>query len=99
MDRETYIDLMEKVMCAYTKAHVESYTEKVAQNGIEEHGFPRLTANLGILIAHGFHAEYKELFLKMMDLCCREMPVALQKTESAQATIFRLKKLFFVCLK
>ena len=99
MDRETYIDLMEKVMCAYTKAHVESYTEKVAQNGIEEHGFPRLTANLGILIAHGFHAEYKELFLKMMDLCCREMPVALQKNGERAGNDFSVKEIVFCLLE
>ena len=77
--KEWYIDLMEVVLSAYTPAQIRRYTESVQKNGLCEHGFPRLTANLGILIAHGRKMELKNDFIQMMDLCCKEIPVALQK--------------------
>ena len=76
MNKQIYIDLMESVISAYTYEHIKKYTETVITNGIEEHGYPRLTANLGILIAHDRKTEYKDEFRKMMDLCCREIPTA-----------------------
>ena len=74
-----YIDLMERVLEAYSKEHVERYTKSVEENSIQEHGYPRLVANLGILIAHGRKTEYKDYFIKMMDLCCKEIPIAHEK--------------------
>ena len=53
MDKSIYIDLMDKVLTAYSDERIREYTERVKQNGIEEHGYPRLAINLGILIAHG----------------------------------------------
>lgn len=78
---------MEKVFSAYTDEHIKSYTERVEKEGLREHGFPRLTANLGILIAHGRKTEYKEQFLKMMDLCCLEIPIALKKSREAKKAL------------
>ena len=36
-----------------TNEHIKAYTESVMKEGLKEHGYPRLVANLGILIAHG----------------------------------------------
>ena len=48
--REEYIDLMEKTLAAYTDKHIFHYFNKVQKDGLTEHGFPRLTANIGILL-------------------------------------------------
>ncbi len=72
--KERYIDLMEKALSAYTDEHIEQYYNEVRENGLKEHGFPRLAANIGVLIAHGRRADLLPLFLRMMDLCCESFP-------------------------
>ncbi len=76
MKKEAYIDLMDSVLSAYSEGHIKRYIENVKENKLQEHGFPRLTANLGILIAYGRKSEYKNEFLIMMDLCCDQIPYA-----------------------
>lgn len=71
---ERYLDLMDKTLGAYTIEHIERYFADVRQNGLREHGFPRLTANMGILIAHGRRDDLRPLFLAMMDFCCETIP-------------------------
>ena len=56
MSREIYLDLMERVLGAYSSEHIDSYTRDTERDGIREHGFARLTANIGILLAHGWTA-------------------------------------------
>ncbi len=68
--KERYILLMEKSLSAYTDAHILRYFNEVKTNGLTEHGFPRLTANIGILIAHGRRKDLLPLFVEMMELCC-----------------------------
>ena len=99
MNREIYIDLMEKVMSAYSDEHIRAYTQTVVKNGIEEHGFPRLTANLGILIAHNRKTEYKEKFIEMMDLCCKQIPVALGKNGWRAGNDFSVKEIVLCLLE
>ena len=74
MKKSRYIDMMEKVLSAYSKAHIDRYFKEVKTNGLTEHGFPRLTADIGILIAHGKRLDLIPRFVKMMDLCCSEIP-------------------------
>ena len=71
---EKYIDLMEKVLSAYTEKHILNYFNEVKTNGLKEHGFPRLTENIGILISHGRRHDLLPLFLEMMDFCCDAIP-------------------------
>lgn len=99
MKKTYYIDLMEKVISAYSREHIENYTKSVEENSIEEHGFPRLVANLGILIAHGRKLEYKEQFKKMMDLCCREIPVAKKRNRYRTGNDFSVKEIVFCILE
>lgn len=72
--REKYIDLMEKALSAYTTEHIVRYFDEVRREGLSEHGFPRLTVNIGILIAHGRRVELLPLFLEMMQLVCHSIP-------------------------
>lgn len=68
--KNRYLDLMETTLSAYSMQHINRYFDDVKKNGVTEHGFPRLTANIGILIAHGRRTDLKSLFEEMMDLCC-----------------------------
>ena len=72
--KQRYIDLMEKALSAYSLAHIERYFNDVKRDGLTEHGFPRLTANIGILMAHGRRRDLMSLFLEMMDFCCTQIP-------------------------
>lgn len=72
--RKVYIDLMEKILSAYTDEHIFRYFNEVKISGLTEHGFPRLTSNIGILIANGRRKDLLPLFLEMMDFCCETIP-------------------------
>lgn len=73
--RDRYLQLMERALSAYTDEHILRYFEKVKSDGLTEHGFPRLTANIGILLSHGRRSDLLPLFSEMMDLCCKEIPL------------------------
>ena len=51
--KELYLDIMEWSMAAYDDARIRRYVDQVREEGLTEHGFPRLGANMGILMAHG----------------------------------------------
>ena len=72
---EQYLNLMEKTLSAYSTESILEYFERVKKGGLKEHGFPRLTANIGILIANGRKSEMLSLFLEMMELCCKSIPM------------------------
>ena len=72
--KSKYIELMEKALDAYSIEHIKRYFSEVKEYGLKEHGFPRLTANIGILISHGRRTELLELFLEMMGFCCKNIP-------------------------
>ena len=72
--KEQYIDLMEQALSAYTDEHIDRYFADVQRDGLTEHGFPRLTANIGILIAHGRRKDLLPRFLQMMEFCCQQIP-------------------------
>lgn len=92
MNKEYYMELMEKTLKAYDIERIDTYYNDVKQNGLKEHGFPRLTANMGILLAHGRRRDLKEHFIRMMDLCCTQIPVV------KAANDFSVKELVF-CLQ
>lgn len=72
--KEKYLELMNKSLSAYSDDHIREYFDKVKAEGLKEHGFPRLTVNIGVLIAHGYRQDLVSLFIKMMDLCCEQIP-------------------------
>ena len=65
---------METALSAYTDGHIIRYFNDVKENGLTEHGFPRLTSNIGILIAHGRRRDLLPIFLEMMEFCCKNIP-------------------------
>lgn len=77
--KSVYIDLMETIASAYSTEDILDYMAEVEEYSIREHGFPRLTANIGILLANGRRTELRDTFERMMDLCCREIPVVRQR--------------------
>jgi len=64
-----YLDIMEKSLSAYTEERIREYIDEVKRDGLTEHGFPRLGANIGILMAHGRRLELKSIFIEIIDLC------------------------------
>ena len=94
-----YLDLMEQAVDAYTPEHMERYLQDVQAKGIEEHGFPRLTSNLGVLLATGrrMSARDKALFQTMMDECCRQMSVAKARNGGRVGNDFTVKEII-LCL-
>ena len=70
----TYLTIMEKSLSAYTEERIRDYIDEVKRDGLSEHGFPRLTVNIGILIAYGRRCDLMDTFLEMMELCCNEIP-------------------------
>ena len=72
--KQKYLDLMEKSLSAYSDEHIIRYFNDVKAHGLSEHGFPRLTANIGILIAHGRRKDLLPIFLEMMEFCCKTIP-------------------------
>ncbi len=72
--KEIYIDIIEKALSAYSSQRIDDYIKEVEENGLKEHGFPRLAANIGILLAHSRRIELKDTFIRMLNICCDEMP-------------------------
>ncbi len=72
--KEKYLLLMEKALSAYSNEQILNYFNTVKERGLTEHGFPRLTSTIGILIAHGKRQDLIPLFTKMMDFCCENIP-------------------------
>jgi len=77
--RSVYIDMMETIASAYSEKDILDYIAEIEEYSIREHGFPRLTANIGILLANGRRPELRDTFVRMMDLCCQEIPVVRQR--------------------
>lgn len=77
--KSLYIDMMEKIVGAYSTEDIENYISEVTENGITEHGFGRLTASIGILLAHGKCLHLQELFIQMMDICCKDIPTTRER--------------------
>ena len=99
--KEIYLDLMEEAVHAYTPELIMSYTDRVDSEGITEHGFPRLTANIGILLSHGRLAGMEGQFERMMDICIREIPIARQRNKG-NGTIgndFSVKEIVYCLLE
>ncbi len=67
--KEIYLDIMELSLDAYTPERIREYIDEVKRDGLTEHGFPRLGANIGILMAHGKRLELKSTFIEIIDLC------------------------------
>ena len=84
---------MTKALDAYTNKHILEYFEAVQRDGLTEHGFARLTSNIGILICHGIRTELLPLFCDMMEFCCKNIP------HSKAGNDFTVKEIIFCIME
>lgn len=66
--KRLYLDIMEKAAKAYTTEQIDEYIKEVENDGIRDHGFPRLSANLAVLIAYDRCTELYPRVMRMLDL-------------------------------
>ena len=103
--RSDYLDIVESAVDAYTPERRAAYIGRVEKEGITEHGFARLTANLGTLVSNGRRGDLRDEFVRMMDLCAREQPVAEKRNgatrggHSAVGSEFAVKELVFAVVE
>ena len=90
VSKEEYLDLMEAAVSAYSDEHIARYIETVERDGVQEHGFPRLAANLGILLANGRISGKRELVRQMMAIGCREAAKGPMKLEGNEFSVKEL---------
>ena len=72
VSKAEYLGLMARAVEAYSPSHMADYLADVERDGVQEHGFPRLAANLGVLVANGRMTDRKALLKRMMDAACRD---------------------------
>ncbi len=94
--KNIYIDIMEKTLSAYSTEQIDDYIHTVENEGITEHGFPRLTANIGILLSKGRVAHLRERFPRMMELCTKQLP---NKQTICLGNDFSIKELCFALME
>ncbi len=92
--KEIYLDIMEKALAAYSDEKIDNYISKVREQGLKEHGFPRLAANIGILMAKGRCRSMLPRFIDMMNLCSDEMP-----NKKGVANDFSVKEICFALME
>ncbi|MBR4868225.1 MAG: hypothetical protein IKU10_03630 [Clostridia bacterium] len=68
-----YLDVIEKAVNCYSDERLQQWLAENRETGIQEHGFLRVVALLGVMIAKGRMLHRKELFLQMMTFCCDTM--------------------------
>ena len=90
VSKAEYLDLMEAAVSAYSDEHIARYVEKTDREGVEEHGFPRLTANIGVLVANGRLAGKRETFRRMMTISCRDAAKGPMKREGNEFSVKEL---------
>ena len=51
--KQLYLDVMEKAAHAYSVEQIDDYIKEIEENGLSDHGFPRLASCLAVLLANG----------------------------------------------
>ncbi len=83
-------DLMEAAVQAYSDEHIEEYIEKTDREGVEEHGFPRLASNMGVLLANRRIPSKRETFRRMMTISCRDAAKGPMRREGNEFSVKEL---------
>ena len=92
--RARCLEIMEAALRAYDETDIRSWFDEVKRTGLKEHGFPRLCADIGILLCHGRAAGLRSLFCDMMTFCCAQVSV-----RQHVANDFSIKELVFALLE
>lgn len=85
-----YLDLMDAAVASYSDAHLQRYVADVERDGVVEHGFPRLAANLGMLVSKGRLPEKRDILKRMLTLCCKAAPKGKMKFEGNEFSVKEL---------
>ncbi len=73
MMKNRYLDAMERALDAYSIEQIDLYFDEVKRDGLTEHGFARLVANIGKMLAYGRKRELFSRFIEMMTFCCQHV--------------------------
>ena len=87
---EEYLDIVEAAVRAYPEERLFQHVAEAEERGVEEHGFPRLAANVGVLLSAGRMSGRSGLFRRMMDVCCREAKKGQMKLEGNEFSVKEL---------
>ncbi|MBO4262778.1 MAG: hypothetical protein J5903_03225 [Clostridia bacterium] len=91
--KERCLDIMERAIGCYSPERLEEYFSRVEKEGLTEHGFPRITANIGILNARGRRLDLFKCFVRGMDICCDQIPKVKAANEfSVRELCFAIKE-------
>lgn len=90
VSKRDYLDLTEAAVAAYDDVRLRRYIDETDRDGVHEHGFPRLTSNLGALLADGRLRERRDLFKRMMDICCRDAKKGMMEKEGNEFSVKEL---------
>lgn len=72
--KNLYLDMMELAVEAYPKEELEERAKEYELKPVADiQAYSRITSILGILIANGRKQDYRPLWEKMMDACCRDI--------------------------
>ena len=85
-----YLDLMEVAVASYSAERIQRYIAEVERDGVQEHGFPRLASNLGVLVANGRLPEKRDLLKRMMTISCRDAAKGPMKLEGNDFSVKEL---------
>ena len=85
-----YLDLMEAAVASYSDEHIKQYISKCAHDGVHEHGFPRLAANLAFLVANGRMPGKRDSLERMMSISCSSAPKGPMKLEGNEFSVKEL---------
>ncbi len=72
--KQKYLELMKTAIDSYSYEHIEELYKENLEKGIKEHGISRIASVLGILISKGMKQDYYDLWIKIMDMCCDQLP-------------------------
>ena len=85
-----YLDLMEAAVAPYSDERIRQYIDTCAREGVQEHGFPRLAANLAFLVANGRMPEKRDFLERMMSISCSGAPKGPMKLEGNEFSVKEL---------
>ena len=91
--KDSYLDLVSRAVGAYDDRRLAEYEARVAREGVSEHGFPRLAANLAFLVAHGRETARRDQCGRLLDLCAQEVPRAFERNGRRAGNDFSVKEL------
>ena len=89
----SYLDLVEAAVTAYPDDRVARWIGEVARDGVHEHGFPRYTSNVGILLANGRVPEKRETFRRLMSLSCHSAAAGTMRRPGSGGNEFSVREL------